>query len=220
MSNVGDEIQAQCPKCGPDINVEIKSKYGEGVEEGDIYGTIHYFVLKCKGCNYFFIQKITWCDEYAKDEDIEYWPALLTRPRPKWLNEMDYKSRHLKEVLLEVYGAIESKLLILSAIGIRTSFDVSSELLGIDANKKFVEKLNDLETTGKISASEKKTLSILVDIGNAAAHRAFRPTLDEISRVMDVLEGFVSRTFIHEIKMKELEVRIPPRVSKKKGSSI
>jgi hypothetical protein len=64
----------------------------------------------------------------------------------------------------ELYTALNSNLLTLSTIGIRTVFDKASSFLSVDSTLCFEEKIDDLERKGKIGKEEKRHLSILIPI--------------------------------------------------------
>jgi hypothetical protein len=104
---------------------------------------------------------------------------------------------------------------VLSAIGIRTVFDRASELLGVEPNKGFAQKLDDLLAQGKIGVDEKATLNVLTDAGSAAAHRGWRPTPEELGTMISIIEAFLYRTFLLGEDAKRLRDAIPSRPSKK-----
>lgn len=59
-----------------------------------------------------------------------YWPALVERNPPKWVNNIEMADEALGNLLSEMYSALNNDLRVLAAIGARTAFDRSSELLG------------------------------------------------------------------------------------------
>ena len=111
---------------------------------------------------------------------------------------------------------MNNELHVLSAIGIRTAFDRASELLGVDPAKNFLEKLTELVHLGKIGSSEKDTLDALTDAGNAAAHRGWSPSQKELDTMMNIIEGFLHRTFILAAAAKSLKQNVPARPTRKK----
>jgi hypothetical protein len=111
----------------------------------------------------------------------------------------------------------------LSAIGIRTSFDVASELLGVDPNLSFDKKLKELVSLGKIGTVDSDRLSALIDAGSASAHRGWTPTPEDLSTMVDVLEHFVYEAFVGparrkalDEKAKKLRTTVPTRTKVKK----
>jgi hypothetical protein len=118
--------------------------------------------------------------------------------------------------LSETYNALDVDARVLSAIGARTIFDRVSELLEIDPALTFQEKLNQLQSKGHISASERTHLDILTDAGSAAAHRGWKPTALQLDTVMKIVETFIHRKFVLETEVKQLKSQIPPRQRPKK----
>ncbi|WP_353035168.1 DUF4145 domain-containing protein [Mesorhizobium sp. M1328] len=60
------------------------------------------------------------------------------------------KSADLEACLFQIYKALDHDLNILAAIGIRSAFDVASEVLGIDPEQAFEAKLKTMEDSGLI----------------------------------------------------------------------
>jgi hypothetical protein len=81
----------------------------------------------------------------------------------------------LEDLLTSVYTALDNDLRVLAAIGLRTAFDRASELLSVDPEKTFADKLSQLMANGDIGSTEKESLDVLTDAGGAAAHRGWKP---------------------------------------------
>jgi hypothetical protein len=92
---------------------------------------------------------------------------------------------------------------------------IASELLKIDPDLTFKEKLDQLQNEGHISASERRYLDILTDAGSAAAHRGWKPTAEQLNTVMSIVETFIHRKFILESEVKRLKTQIPRRKKRK-----
>jgi hypothetical protein len=143
--------------------------------------------------------------------ETTYYPVQTTRKPLKWVGNIEEADRSLGELLSEMYTALNNDLRVLAAIGARTVFDRSSELLGVDPGLQFGQKLKELLNQRKVSKDEYDTLGVLVDAGSAAAHRGWRPKLEELSTMMDVVETFLHRSFIVRDGIKKLRAAIPPR---------
>lgn len=158
-------------------------------------------------------------EDYEHTETVNYWPALAKRERPSWLHRGGIEApdvERLDDALLELYTALENDLNILAGIGIRTSFDVASELLEIDTELRFNQKLDGLVAQGHIGAVDRERLAKLVDAGSASAHRGWKPTRAELSTMMDLLEHFIQQAFIEPHRRKQLDekvgkLKVPPR---------
>jgi hypothetical protein len=140
-------------------------------------------------------------------DETTYWPRPK-RERPNWRKLGD---QTLISLLDSVYTALENDLLVLAAIGMRVVFDRATELIGIDPNKSFVKKLEQLHQDGHIGAAEKEHLfEILTDAGSAAAHRGWEPDVEQLRVLTDIMEHFVRR-FILRDEAGRLKGAIPPR---------
>ena len=82
---------------------------------------------------------------------------------------------------------------------------------------RFGEKLDRLDTDGRISLDEKTILQVLVDAGSAAAHRGWRPKADELSTMVDVVESFLHRSFVLGDGIEKLKASVPVRPKRDKG---
>ena len=221
------KMKAHCPKCGPDRNcVSIASETASwDDEEWGIWGKKTLNIVKCLGCEEIFIQRIDldWDDvkelEAGKQRlvpRVSYWPATSKREQPSWVHEFEL-DQELVGVLREVYAALDSDLHRLAAIGMRTAFDLASGLLGIESSLGFSEKTQKLVADGFISPDEKKMLDILIDAGSAAAHRAWKPSLEQLIFMMELIEVFIKRAFISKHAATQLEKNIPPRETRPKS---
>jgi hypothetical protein len=221
------KTKAHCPKCGPDRNcISIASETTSWEdEEWGIWGKKTLSIVKCLGCEEIFIQRIEldWDDleeleggERRLAPRVTYWPATSKREQPSWVHDFEL-DHELVDVLREVYAALDSDLHRLAAIGMRTAFDLASGLLGIKSNLNFSEKTQTLVAGGFISPDEKQMLDILIDAGSAAAHRAWKPSLEQLIFMMEMIEGFIKRAFISKHAARQLEKKIPPRENRPKS---
>jgi hypothetical protein len=169
------------------------------------------------------------------NERVTYWPSPpqppspVRRKRPDFLTKTrltedpladpllvspdEFASEYpqLTSVLDEVYTAFNGGLHMLTAIGIRTVFDCAAQLLGSDPNQTFAEKLKELAAGNKISGEDKEILWVLTDAGSAAAHRGWKPSEENLNRLVDALENFLHRTFVLKHQLREVKKIIPAR---------
>jgi len=85
---------------------------------------------------------------------------------------------------MEVYGALNANLPILSTIGIRTAFDVASDILKVDQGLTFAEKLDALAAGKHIREVDRERLATAVEAGNASAHCGWKPTATDLARII------------------------------------
>jgi len=232
---VEKSIKAECRRCNGNRECSVKAHYAKSESNDDIIVWTTWNILECKGCGYDFVmrsdansEEYEYKDNQAGEvelvlvEHVEYWPAVLRRPEPEWLNSLrDDAYDHIRLVLRETYGALNSDLPMLAAIGVRTCFDVASELCGVEESLSFQNKLVELEKSGKIDSSEKARLEILVDAGGASAHRGWVPSHRELDTLVDLLEHFLFETFVKpatkarlDKEATALKSKVPPRKKK------
>ncbi len=219
--DVGGTKKAYCRNCVNDRNCEVKGFFAQGGDNSYFSWNIDWIILQCRGCDEVFCQTVgTNSDDfdYFEDENgkeerwhsetVKYWPAKSKRARPDWFSDLDSplrKNDEIWEPLVELYGALDSDLTMLATIGVRTVFDVCSVALGVDHNLTFKQKLEKLVDIRKIGALDKDNLEILVEAGNASAHRGWLPSTQELSTIVDILEHFVETSFIGPEKRKKLD---------------
>ena len=205
-------IKGHCPSCGSGCKAYVRGEHvvhstdpDDGISARDVG-----MVLQCCGCERIYFRRDFWLSEWEGVETL-YWPAPVRRQRPTWLERIEVSERDLGMLLDEMYTALDNDLCVLAAIAARTVFDCASQLLGVDPAARFDEKLDSLHAGGKIGVHEKKILKVLVDAGSAAAHRGWRPTVDEISTMVEVVETFLHRSFILGDGIAKLGASVPAR---------
>jgi hypothetical protein len=223
-------VTADCPNCGNGKKADLigQSSHTTTDDSDGTWLEVAMRLLRCRGCETLFAYRGTTFSEhtdyvenpytgqmelrYLTDE--AYWPKNPKRNRPPWIDEIHKTDVDLDILLDEVYTARNEDMLTLCAIGIRTVFDKASELLGIDTELGFKKKLDALVQKQKISKDEMESLTILVDAGNAAAHRGWRPNQRLIDTMMLVLESFLHRCFIVADSATKLKTAVPVRKGK------
>ena len=148
-------------------------------------------------------------EQCEMNHTYNYWPALSKRARPEWMGEYGLTGVNdvdaLDTAMVELYGALNSNLPMLSAIGIRTCFDVASEVLEVDPALTFAEKLDALVETKRIREVDRERLETAVEAGNASAHRGWKPEPNDLATMMNILEHFVFDAFVQPNRRKQLD---------------
>ncbi len=231
-------IWADCAQCGGSRRCNVRGRFNKSDSDEYMQWWESWRILQCCGCEYIFVQKsVSDSESYthipdghgdytiAYDETTTYWPALAKRKRPEWMTPRGIDApglEKLDEALLELYVALDNDLLILGAIAIRTSFDVASELLKIEPNQTFEEKLTQLVEGGHIGKADRARIKTLVDAGSASAHRGWKPQAADLSVMAEILEHFVHDAFVAparkarlDAKADEIKAQVPARQPKK-----
>ncbi len=225
----GEKVKGHCPSCGAGRFADVIAAHQETWSGGYVDGCVRHSILKCRGCEVVYVQR---AESHSEDQDhhrdengewvthyperMTYWPAPTKRAPPEWAHTFAIDP-DLSRLIDELYAALNADLRVLAAIGVRTIFDRASELLEIDPNQTFAEKLASLEAKGSIGGAEHASLSVLADAGGAAAHRGWRPTPDQLGTLVSTLEGFLYRTMILGDALKELKAAVPNRQSPRRA---
>jgi hypothetical protein len=215
---------AHCNKCCGERNHDVVAQYVEKFSEEGISGGSDYAVLRCRGCDEVSFQKSSWFSEdWDIDENgqqynpirIKSWPPPQKRSRPDWIDGwFPTLPRELWELISEVYTARDHNLRVLATIGVRTVFDRSSQLLGVESTLRFADKLEKLVDLELISKNDKRSLELLVQAGNAAAHRGWQPASADLDALINILEAFVQRAFVDPQIQTHLRGVIPAKPPK------
>ncbi|MFC3124333.1 DUF4145 domain-containing protein [Pseudoroseomonas globiformis] len=234
ISGLPERRRATCADCGGIRNCDVLGYHKVDGSDEHTWWATEYYVLRCRGCDSTFFQKVdTHSEDTEPDFDDQgeayftpveretYYPALAHRPRPEWFKETGkYISAMgpLDMSLTELYAAIDANLHMLSGIGIRTVFDIASEQLDVATHLPFAEKIAILVARQFVEEEDRDAITVLVDAGSAAAHRGFRPTERQLNHLMDVLEHFLDQAFVRPQKRGRMnfEMRnLGPSVAKK-----
>ncbi|HEV2599967.1 DUF4145 domain-containing protein [Sphingopyxis sp.] len=215
--------KAGCSSCGGSRNCDVLGHFEQRGGDDFLSWITDWYLLRCRGCEHTFVQTVgtnseDYHDYYDEEgehvthhtETIGYWPALSKRQQPDWLGLISVKGADesiLMSALAELYTALNNDLFMLAGIGIRTSFDAASELLGIDPEITFREKLNALVDGGHIGKLDLARLEALVDAGSASAHRGWKPNAEDLDTMMELLEHFLHEAFVTPEKRRRLDAK-------------
>ncbi|WP_311276140.1 DUF4145 domain-containing protein [Methylobacterium sp. WCS2018Hpa-22] len=227
------KLEAHCARCSGIRSCIVEAEVKKSKEIEDTVYYEDWQILKCEGCKYTFLLKSSYNNwtsrpvtdwqgevEWTFDKEQKYWPPISKRKRPEWLikRKLDTEDNHrLYEALTETYTAIDSDLHMLAGIGIRTSFEITSTLIGIEA-RNFGQILNELITKDLIKAADKDRLGALVNAGNASAHRGWTPDHKDLNILCEILEHFIHDAILGPMRRAELDeharainARVPPK---------
>jgi hypothetical protein len=132
---------------------------------------------------------------------------------PDWVAKVP---PHAQALMQEIYASVGDQLLALPTMGIRAVIDVVSlDVLGEDAGT-FEEKLRRLADIQHITAKQHDALSAVVDAGNAAAHRGFMPTANQVSDMLSALGVLLQSIYVLGDSTQRLREATPPKPKRTK----
>lgn len=207
MSNSKKTIIIFCGRCGRDTNHHILCERSEGSKKDDDYhwGIDHYFV-QCAGCDNYCYALSRWDeDDYwnpNKKEETHWETYPLSKGHRTTIDNSHELPFKVKLIYQEVISSINSKLYLLSAIGLRTLIEAICKDQGVKG-KNLEELIDTLEHENFLPLDHAEILHGLRFMGNEAAHEIQRADPDEISAALDIAETIMKTIYIS------------PRLSKK-----
>jgi hypothetical protein len=116
------------------------------------------------------------------------YPGFSKKPFPQWTHDLEESYMVL---FWEVYQALSLGLNTLAMMGVRAIVDkFATDKVGDIGG--FSKKLRKLLSEGHINNEQHSLLNVIVDVGNASAHRGFKPKKEDVSNCMQVIEHLVS----------------------------
>ncbi|WP_442577767.1 DUF4145 domain-containing protein [Mesorhizobium sp. ASY16-5R] len=215
--------KAHCNKCHGLKNSWVRAEYVVDGSDGATSWRDTCEVLQCCGCDGLSFRHRFWFSEWDYIDRDEYgrevmrpgvqeksFPPPTVRAKPKWADGI--ADDVLRDVLEELYAALNFGTRVLASIGARTLLDRAGYLLLQDDPKGgFEAKLAGLVAGGFITSQEKETLDAMADAGNASAHRGYNPTSERLGQIVDIIENFLHRAFVLSGAAEEIRKSTPPR---------
>jgi uncharacterized protein DUF4145 len=134
-------------------------------------------------------------------------PAPSPRRRPAWLTTLPAE---LQPRLQELYAALDIGAYGLATMGMRSVFDlVAAQYVG-DAGT-FGQKLEALMARRFISSADRERLEVVIEAGNAAAHRGHVPDARAVHQLMDCVEHLLQGLYAFKEPLRALKNAIPKR---------
>lgn len=169
-----------------------------------------YTLLVCCGCESVTLRRLMRFSEWEDGEsEIEFYPPSMSRKMPAWHEKIPYK---IHDLLSEVYTALYSNSHRLALMGARTIIDMFI-LDKIGDIGTFQQKLDALVDRGYLASQQKDILSVALEAGNAAVHRAYKPSSEVLNHVIDVVETLL-QSYVLEKASDSVKNEIPHRPRK------
>jgi hypothetical protein len=218
--------ELHCNECGGKRKQFIRCEFERSGADDETSWSDTAQILECCGCGAISFRIRHWFSEWDEffENDItgqpervpgivdDFYPSPLARKLPRWIQELGDPT--LRNVLKEVYSNLQADNLISAAMGARLLIDRIMNMTVKDVGG-FEKKLERMRSSGLISDNERThLLSPVVDAGNAASHRAYKPKADHINTMMDTVENLLHRLFVLPKNVKTLKKATPRRRKK------
>jgi len=216
-------VSAHCDGCGGDRKSLKKATHTNSGDDEGVSWSETYEILECCGCGKMSVRRIFWLSEWdnidqdpvtgkprlIRGEEITCWPPVTKRKQPEWSKKL--QDDILRQVMAEVYQALNGGLIVLSSIGTRTLLDRAMFLCIGDPKGGFQGKLKLMLDNGHVGKDELDILGTITDAGSAAAHRGFAPSAETLHTIVDTVENFLHREFVLKLAAKKVKDATPPR---------
>ena len=207
--------RVHCNNCDRETNHdELKRHVAKGTEiikddrlgDFDINWIDTYELFSCRGCDAATMKVSSWWDA-AEETTVRFYPPPIARRVPIWKTKLPAEASALVD---EVYDALGNDCRRLALMGARTLLDLLM-LDQVGDVGTFHDKLLELEKKGVVGSRNREMLMAALDAGNAAAHRGYKPTIDQLNSVMDIVENILQTVYHLEDVAKEIKKATPPR---------
>lgn len=186
-------------------------------------------IIECCGCeNAALAKMLRGPDDLAYNDSADshenkfnkvweetVYPPVSYRPTPDWFEDLPDPT--LRRVADEIYKSLQSESHFLATFGARTLID-RLIVLTVGDKANFKVGLDALETDGKLSKHERELLNPIVDAGNAAAHRGWAPSPDQLKTILDTVESLIHRLLVVPKLTEALQEAVPRRGQKQPAS--
>lgn len=209
---------AYCNKCASSTKHDVlAAERQEDTEENGSVGYDLYEMLRCRGCDNITLRHTS---KWSKDKPTTfYYPPTIARRTPWWVSkeltirDLDsdaFVPVQIKELMREVYTAIQNGLSRLAAMGIRAALDATmANKVGDHGN--FTVTTDAFAAAGYLSVRQRDHIDSLLGAGNAAVHRGWEPTAADLGTLLDIVESTIEVSFLHDEAASSLKRRVPPK---------
>lgn len=217
-----DVVQSHCNGCLRLTRHDVLYRcHDDETEEHDgqayLISKETYELVRCRGCENVSFRLAS---EFSGDpnEHVMYFPPAISRRLPEYFRELKWfwtpPYSDIYALFGEIYSSLHSGNRRLALMGTRAVLDlaITHKLNDIGS---FERKLDEAKRIGWITDIEYKTLEVAIDAGNAASHRAYCPTTEQLGRVLDIVEHFIERCYVLEESAGEIVKETPVRAKKK-----
>ncbi|HEY9081186.1 DUF5655 domain-containing protein [Magnetovibrio sp.] len=213
-----------CNDCGQRTKHFVRAEYSK--IDSDDHAMVSFcqrlLIIECCGCEHLALVKKT---QFSEDIDFRYdplteehvpveiwdetiYPPVSYRSPPPWFDDLPDDT--LREISAEIYKSLQTGSHYLATFGSRTLID-RLIVLTVGDKSNFQKGLQALQDTGMLSPHERDILHPVVDAGNAAAHRGWAPSKEQLKVILDTVEGLIHRLLVLPKLAEELEEAVPGR---------
>ena len=202
-----------CGQCGRDTNHSILCERTESSENGDdyIWSITHYF-SQCAGCDNYCYAISRWDENDLDLNTGKVTPHWETYPVSKGQRTTIDDSHELPHkvyiIYREVIASVNTKLRLLSAIGLRTLIEAICKDRGVKG-KNLEVLIDELAQNDILSIGQAEILHGLRFMGNVAAHEIQQAKPVEILAALEIAETMMKTIYIFPRLSEEIKTGKP-----------
>jgi hypothetical protein len=194
-------VRVFCNSCNAQTKHSIVAeKYVSGFDkENEVNWWIKFQIVECNGC-----ENVTFRCLSSSSEDFDpitgeeiiherIYPEKVTGRSP--VTEIDMFPSKTRKIYIETIKALNSNLLILSAIGLRALIESICLEQGV-SGKNLEDKIEALAKNGLLSEKQAKILHTHRFLGNIAAHQIEAPNPKEIIAALEIAEILLKTIYV------------------------
>jgi len=172
-----------------------------------IFGSDHYHLLCCKGCQNILIRHETTFSEDIDERgrpEVSYRELSLGSAGRSACDAASDLPSGVRTVYVEVLKAVNLEMTLLAAVGLRTLV----EALCIErrcSGPNLASKIDGLVNSGALSPDQASFLHELRFLGNDAAHEIDAPPVSEVICALDIIESVLQT--VYQLPKKAAEIR-------------
>jgi hypothetical protein len=208
---VGSVVVSPCAECARETRHDVVHVIASQ-QEGSGYSVQNTFAtLQCRGCETVSLQHISDDGEF---ENVKNYPTLplLRRSAPSSLLLFRLFPPNsdipVAELLDEIYSAARSGLRRLTTLGLRALLE-QLIISKVGDHRSFKGNLERFTESGYTSINQRDALDAVYEVGSAAMHRGFNPSMSEIELMLDAVEKVLGG--IYGIRPEIISSNVPPK---------
>lgn len=182
---------------------ELDGKAAWVVEKTD------WLLTECKGCESKNLELVTYHsgeNEVEREVSRKSIPGKPLRKVETWIFKLE---KDYIELMAEIYSSYNAENHRLTLMGLRTLIDMFI-LDNIGDAGTFKQKLIKLKEQHFINKVQLELLETSIEAGNAASHRGYKPSIEVLSSVIEIVEHLL-KTFVLSKDLTTIKDQIPKR---------
>ena len=226
-----DTVKCWCNRCGRDTLHFVRTEHATRVPGMLLHGQEmdrheHHMVVECRGCEELHFLKVRigsedliWTMAYEHPFDCplvqsNFPPRNIARKIPDWIEHLQ---PDLRDLMKQTYMVLHIGADRLVSMGTRAVLEgVIIEKCGDQGT--FSKNIGKFIDNGFLAPSNRDAVMAALDVGSAAIHRAYKPDLQAIVDVFEIVESVVHSVYIVPMSGARRNKHTPKRTAASRSS--